>query len=127
MWESAGVYPRTGGGNFGLPECSGAWWGLSPHGRGKRVVAFAPQDKPRSIPARAGETQWYAVIESATSVYPRTGGGNNRRRRPRRPRRGLSPHGRGKPQAQSSSPPLPGSIPARAGETYAPGVRQQNR
>ena len=50
------VYPRTGGGNPNIVRQSGRNSGLSPHGRGKRGVNPGSGHKPRSIPARAGET-----------------------------------------------------------------------
>ena len=53
---SAGVYPRTGGGNNPPSPTPSSDIGLSPHGRGKRYKIGEGQHGHRSIPARAGET-----------------------------------------------------------------------
>ena len=50
-------------------------------------------------------------------VYPRVGGGNASETAPRKPHKGLSPRGRGKPSEEAHAPSGRGSIPAWAGET----------
>ena len=90
------VYPRTGGGNHSAAITHQSWDGLSPHGRGKPVIAVGGGDKHRSIPARAGETDGITLDWRMHKVYPRTGGGNLPIALPRLSDTGLSPHGRGK-------------------------------
>ena len=133
------VYPRTGGGNALELSTSCCRNGLSPHGRGKRLLTAAGRITGGSIPARAGETGLELAIVHLFKVYPRTGGGNlqppdllpqswglspHGRGKPDRYGTsariiGLSPHGRGKPDAANSGRATDGSIPARAGETAA--------
>ena len=72
------VYPRVGGGNVFCVSAGICVGGLSPRGRGKPVSAFPREDKRRSIPAWAGETQMSARISFIIGVYPRVGGGNRR-------------------------------------------------
>ena len=50
-----GVYPRVGGGTFGMPQVSRPFWGLSPRGRGNRWLREVGPHRRRSIPAWAGE------------------------------------------------------------------------
>ena len=73
-----------------------------------------------SIPARAGETAFAPHNCPAREVYPRTGGGNQYAARILNGGRGLSPHGRGKPDCAASVVGNQRSIPARAGETNTP-------
>ena len=51
------VYPRVGGGNARSATYTAKVRGLSPRGRGKRVVRIDPLALDRSIPAWAGETR----------------------------------------------------------------------
>ena len=94
--QTRGVYPRTGGGNSDLPNPRTVPPGLSPHGRGKRVLEWFDRGHTGSIPARAGETGNLTRGLSPRRVYPRTGGGNRFGRPHLRQFPGLSPHGRGK-------------------------------
>ena len=94
------VYPRTGGGN--------------------RVAGWLGALGLRSIPARAGETRLWSRRCRIRQVYPRTGGGNRTTCGPLSIRKGLSPHGRGKPHRVSQGQDSVRSIPARAGETRPP-------
>ena len=91
--------------------------GLSPHGRGKRVVFTFPAGLIRSIPARAGETIKRTGRRNGIGVYPRTGGGNLDVDFHHISQQGLSPHGRGKLNPDTRHITWSGSIPARAGET----------
>ena len=111
------VYPRTGGGNACTPSATGIRMGLSPHGRGKLPKATAALAETGSIPARAGETGRIRLTGFITGVYPRTGGGNTAALRDELLSKGLSPHGRGKPETVDCPKCGTGSIPARAGET----------
>ena len=74
------VYPRTGGGNAFTSTKSASSRGLSPHGRGKPGQLLGRGFPLGSIPARAGETGSMRVTFCLTTVYPRTGGGNNESR-----------------------------------------------
>ena len=111
------VYPRTGGGNAWAWSAAVMMGGLSPHGRGKHAEAVKAGQGLRSIPARAGETSGVGGSWIASTVYPRTGGGNNQYPMRIGGIRGLSPHGRGKLSQSPSSRSSQRSIPARAGET----------
>ena len=70
------VYPRVGGGN--PSSCSARWRyrGLSPRGRGKRLLFLLALLQLGSIPAWAGETSSRCPLGTAFRVYPRVGGGN---------------------------------------------------
>ena len=52
------VYPRTGGGNTNSGASARRSNGLSPHGRGKPLPPHCLATPLRSIPARAGETDY---------------------------------------------------------------------
>ena len=70
------VYPRVGGGNAALCPLPTVGQGLSPRGRGKPAESKNPPEKPRSIPAWAGETICPSPDPLSPRVYPRVGGGN---------------------------------------------------
>ena len=91
--------------------------GLSPHGRGKLLLAVQGDVQAGSIPARAGETLAVLGQTMQVGVYPRTGGGNFDSAEVLAHVTGLSPHGRGKPLNSTTNPIYGRSIPARAGET----------
>ena len=65
--------------------------------------------------------------EKVKAVYPRVGGGNPNNRGNALLRQGLSPRGRGKPQAQVGGQAGTRSIPAWAGETPPPRPRRTSR
>ena len=132
------VYPRVGGGNRRHAHAGGRDDGLSPRGRGKLGVDDTPLANARSIPAWAGETgarsggYYFAAVYPrvgggndrtelaepyARKVYPRVGGGNAHVYAANRKRRGLSPRGRGKRNANARRTSGKRSIPAWAGET----------
>ena len=111
------VYPRPCGGNRGCGVVGIPAEGLSPPVRGKPLLPFGKDAGSWSIPARAGETPTGNLRQEDLSVYPRTGGGNGLTPHPRSNSAGLSPHGRGKHYPGKERGHLPGSIPARAGET----------
>ena len=111
------VYPRVGGGNTYCGFSLTRYNGLSPRGRGKRRVFFPQLVDVGSIPAWAGETQTDIGIGLVTEVYPRVGGGNGNQPAIATADGGLSPRGRGKLVLAFSPLPMPGSIPAWAGET----------
>ena len=120
MISSISVYPRTGGGNLLILTFRIRRTGLSPHGRGKRLIGSGFPGHWRSIPARAGETRGLRTAGSVGWVYPRTGGGNAVGVTGMGVGYGLSPHGRGKRPASHPHPRRTRSIPARAGETSKP-------
>ena len=74
---TAVVYPRTGGGNLKTLYRNRRRQGLSPHGRGKRLLLTFGDRIIGSIPARAGETETAREVAQNGEVYPRTGGGNS--------------------------------------------------
>ena len=116
-----GVYPRVGGGNDrAYPDIAG-YLGLSPRGRGKRLLMVVLSLHLRSIPAWAGETSTAVKVAKVSSVYPRVGGGNHEQGREREIHSGLSPRGRGKLFRVRRHPLALRSIPAWAGETNTPG------
>ena len=114
--EEALVYPRVGGGT----PCGsrGAWIcrGLSPRGRGNRLIHIGRGHRVGSIPAWAGEPAGMPGLPLLRRVYPRVGGGTRSPCRPRRRRRGLSPRGRGNLVWGVAEGGQLGSIPAWAGE-----------
>ena len=73
------VYPRVGGGNSRAPTRPRGLQGLSPRGRGKQARQMLAEGTLRSIPAWAGETIIIAQGLRRAEVYPRVGGGNQRR------------------------------------------------
>ena len=91
--------------------------GLSPRGRGKRIVNPPGKGRVWSIPAWAGETDDGPAHSRLRQVYPRVGGGNKRQGMAGVESSGLSPRGRGKPQLAGRRGAAQGSIPAWAGET----------
>ena len=113
----SGVYPRVGGGNGRQPLHGTRTGGLSPRGRGKRGVAAQRRDFQGSIPAWAGETRRDGQHGQHRGVYPRVGGGNERRQPAAVYPQGLSPRGRGKLGTGSHGGLTRRSIPAWAGET----------
>ena len=70
------VYPRVGGGNCPGRGKFARHRGLSPRGRGKRLVFHSTAVKWGSIPAWAGETGGIGHRRYRCGVYPRVGGGN---------------------------------------------------
>ena len=111
------VYPRVGGGNMSSISCTLARIGLSPRGRGKPGLYHAVEYMGGSIPAWAGETRLLLSLLGRSTVYPRVGGGNQRRRILLYHARGLSPRGRGKLLRLLPRYGYTRSIPAWAGET----------
>ena len=111
-----------GGGNLRRRLCSLPKCGLSPRGRGKRHRGVSAWSSCGSIPAWAGETETLGYLLYPIRVYPRVGGGNLLRELPKYGYQGLSPRGRGKLSTRRIPLAPRGSIPAWAGETFAPRV-----
>ena len=102
-----------------MAACVMAIRGLSPRGRGKPRRRYHHHHHQGSIPAWAGETVRYLLPVDANPVYPRVGGGNPHTNRKSLGILGLSPRGRGKPNANRRIHCGLRSIPAWAGETLS--------
>ena len=111
------VYPRVGGGNRFSLDSTFAKRGLSPRGRGKPDRMASCVAMRGSIPAWAGETSPFRMVDREVWVYPRVGGGNKNVTAWLSPSAGLSPRGRGKLFRQIRKRGCERSIPAWAGET----------
>ena len=110
------VYPRACGGTRTLMPSTRFASGLSPRVRGNPTAVTSIYARERSIPARAGEPYLLTVPDSSHAVYPRACGGTDGHCGGRGAAQGLSPRVRGNPSRVDLLVPLPGSIPARAGE-----------
>ena len=113
------AYPRMGGGYAESPWISGEVWGLSPHGRGIRLVLDADAKPDGPIPAWAGDTVQRCRRQCRTGAYPRMGGGYCVAKAEARFYEGLSPHGRGIRSQAGHSAGAQGPIPAWAGDTMS--------
>ena len=110
------AYPRECGGTlFPLDEAIRVA-GLSPRVRGN--PADKPQDiyKRGPIPASAGEPTMLALPFRVCRAYPRECGGTVPGSKAPVTGRGLSPRVRGNQTTRISNWPIPGPIPASAGE-----------
>ncbi len=110
------VYPRVGGGTIcsaGNP-CTDR--GLSPRGRGNRLLRSSAPQGAGSIPAWAGEPVAYLRTLGSVAVYPRVGGGTVVSLVVFAILAGLSPRGRGNHGLSDRRRGAGGSIPAWAGE-----------
>ena len=114
--QSRRVYPRVGGGTLHILKPRWMYQGLSPRGRGNRMIVTEPTDLNRSIPAWAGEPAIAPVSATAKRVYPRVGGGTQPVLAASAFSSGLSPRGRGNPERSFGRFGLLRSIPAWAGE-----------
>ncbi len=111
------VYPRSRGELFTTVSRRLARPGLSPLARGtlKHFPSFAIYI--RFIPARAGNSVWFAPTASGSTVYPRSRGELHCLSRRSGRQNGLSPLARGTLD-DLPTPPLPERfIPARAGNS----------
>ena len=113
------VYPRACGGTAGNGWERYCEEGLSPRVRGNPTRSSAMATSTGSIPARAGEPGLELRCGAGSGVYPRACGGTPTPCAVCVSSVGLSPRVRGNRSAQASDSPLPGSIPARAGEPRA--------
>ena len=113
------VHPRACGGNRPRNRHRRRHRGPSPRVRGKLVLEDRRADPHRSIPARAGETRPHPADRVHPRVHPRACGGNWSSIASSWLRMGPSPRVRGKPHAECAVVYQLGSIPARAGETFA--------
>ena len=111
------VHPRAGGEHIaGVPSLSD-FSGSSPRGRGTPGYGAESLDRPRFIPARAGNTTATGSSASAVSVHPRAGGEHALAAPGEVSSDGSSPRGRGTPPRVRRSGWGHRFIPARAGNT----------
>ena len=110
------VYPRVGGETRPSVLLRCRCGGLSPRGRGNRLMPLATASCLRSIPAWAGKPSRLRRESRGPRVYPRVGGETiaGPARFPNA--LGLSPRGRGNLWAPETLPCGYGSIPAWAGK-----------
>ena len=106
------------GGNWLRPGWLQRQGGLSPHARGKPWANDSPTVCFCDFSACAVETLERASRGTLPGAYPRMRGGNLANPTTVRPLRGISPHARGKPEAQRAGFWSAGPIPACAGETH---------
>ena len=90
--------------------------GLSPRVRGNRTAIRRPPLMSGSIPACAGEPAPGGISAHPGLVYPRVCGGTHIQGQHDSIAKGLSPRVRGNPPQPMPPAPVPGSIPACAGE-----------
>ena len=115
--RAIGDHPRSRGGNGISAMASRSGLGPSPLARGKRVCSGCVGLGLRTIPARAGETVRECEIGIQRGDHPRSRGGNLLITCSWKAASGPSPLARGKRCHDRNTPGLPGTIPARAGET----------
>ena len=92
-------------------------FGSSPRGRGTRRPGYGAHHRGRFIPARAGNTLAFRVLNSRLPVHPRAGGEHISDRARGVVRIGSSPRGRGTPGRGAGTHRDQRFIPARAGNT----------
>ena len=117
-------HPRSRGGNratsYGVP----GRWGPSPLARGKLLGIAFFQVGVGTIPARAGETRTGASSLGRVRDHPRSRGGNRDLSNCSDYDEGPSPLARGKRKLLRCAASIPGTIPARAGETVSAQIHQ---
>ena len=117
------VYPRVCGGTSSGSRTSAQSTGLSPRVRGNHLRGADLSVADRSIPACAGEPQWYNCSPTCFRVYPRVCGGTRGANLRGADLSGLSPRVRGNRLSSRSGGLATRSIPACAGEPAVCGVR----
>ena len=113
------VYPRVCGGTPSRWGAPAAVVGLSPRVRGNPHPPPGGPPRRGSIPACAGEPGARQNRGRKNQVYPRVCGGTYMSTQSESLLAGLSPRVRGNPHDGRYSPPVPGSIPACAGEPHS--------
>ena len=114
--STVSVYPRVGGETCSTVREAKSTGGLSPRGRGNRVLGPMPNLRQRSIPAWAGKPPARLPGQPPRWVYPRVGGETSGTFGDARIPSGLSPRGRGNLFPVITTSTLGGSIPAWAGK-----------
>ena len=109
------VYPRVGGEPILRRAERRGRKGLSPRGRGTRLLQPVGGAQGRSIPAWAGNPPRRSIRRCRSGVYPRVGGEPSYSLSGTGSPNGLSPRGRGTPDRISFPPAYTRSIPAWAG------------
>ena len=110
-------HPRACGANQTFAEYARKGGGSSPRVRGKPPYVKGPADKPRIIPARAGQTETTVNPDALTTDHPRACGANVCDDRAIEAGAGSSPRVRGKRHAGELDALIGRIIPARAGQT----------
>ncbi len=116
-------HPRACGANRNCSCVSCARCGSSPRMRGKRFERIAFDNRPRIIPAHAGQTGTPDSFASAGTDHPRACGANSSTNCSNSPRVGSSPRMRGKPLLVLGELACARIIPAHAGQTLRWGRR----
>ena len=98
--------------------------GSSPRGRGTLLGREHEQHRRRFIPARAGNTCARSAAPASAAVHPRAGGEHVWYCAHTPPATGSSPRGRGTRRHRHGRLHPDRFIPARAGNTGAPGMRR---
>ena len=117
--QAGQVYPRVCGGTSSRACRMNSKAGLSPRVRGNPLASSCKRASPGSIPACAGEPGFPCTPSSTVTVYPRVCGGTAVAFCACSLASGLSPRVRGNRLRQKRDNPVPGSIPACAGEPRA--------
>ena len=115
--SSRAAHPRVGGENTLMRAETGAEFGSSPRGRGKRAIRGGRRRRDGLIPAWAGKTPRRPARHDGCWAHPRVGGENVDDGDQPIPRAGSSPRGRGKHQGEGRRLLRLGLIPAWAGKT----------
>ena len=110
------VYPRVGGETCRSTSVGSFPAGLSPRGRGNRIVSVPCLQNSRSIPAWAGKPDNTTIFVWNGGVYPRVGGETRGVVRKPYEGKGLSPRGRGNLARDEQRICRSRSIPAWAGK-----------
>ena len=111
------AHPRVGGENTTGSHSAGEPPGSSPRGRGKQPRHERRTAHPRLIPAWAGKTCPFGVVEAFPGAHPRVGGENGGEVCRSDGHGGSSPRGRGKLTGALLSNGDRRLIPAWAGKT----------
>ena len=121
------AHPRSRGENAAFTALRNVSLGSSPLTRGKRLETDAQLIKLGLILAHAGKTRTRRPLASANPAHPRSRGENAAHPDEVMNALGSSPLTRGKPNRHHLRARRPGLIPAHAGKTLDPRVRQAGR
>ena len=118
------AHPRSRGENALQPEGPTLRSGSSPLTRGKLGLAVVAVGALGLIPAHAGKTRRRSPRALGRAAHPRSRGENDPSRRQRLQPHGSSPLTRGKRDLPLSESLAEGLIPAHAGKTALPALRE---